>query len=70
MPYSALSHLDCPRCGAHLHLRKPDSIVATWGFLIAAYALSPIDLIPDALPVIGWLVSLAALIALPSRRRG
>jgi paraquat-inducible protein A len=29
----------CPRCGAHLHLRKPDSIARTWAFLIAAAIL-------------------------------
>ena len=26
----------CARCGAHLHVRKPDSIARTWAFLIAA----------------------------------
>lgn len=31
--------LACPRCGAHLHLRKPDSIARTWAFLIAAAIL-------------------------------
>jgi paraquat-inducible protein A len=37
----------CPRCGAHLHLRKPDSIAATWAFLIAAYALYiPANVLP------------------------
>jgi len=29
----------CPRCGASLHLRKPDSIARTWAFLIAAAIL-------------------------------
>lgn len=29
----------CPRCGAHLHLRKPASIARTWAFLIAAAIL-------------------------------
>ncbi|KAE8754827.1 MULTISPECIES: paraquat-inducible protein A [Paraburkholderia] len=38
----------CPRCGAHLHARKPDSIARTWAFLIAAIVLY----IPaNALPV-------------------
>ncbi len=23
----------CPRCGSHLHFRKPDSIARTWAFL-------------------------------------
>jgi len=26
----------CSRCGAHLHMRKPDSVSRTWAFLIAA----------------------------------
>jgi paraquat-inducible protein A len=26
----------CPRCGAGVHARKPDSIARTWAFLIAA----------------------------------
>lgn len=29
----------CPRCGAALHFRKPDSITRTWAFLIAAVIL-------------------------------
>lgn len=29
----------CPRCSAHLHSRKPDSIARTWALLIAAYIL-------------------------------
>jgi paraquat-inducible protein A len=38
----------CPRCGAHLHARKPNSINRTWAFLIAAMVLY----IPaNALPV-------------------
>ncbi|MEO8132962.1 MAG: paraquat-inducible protein A [Betaproteobacteria bacterium] len=38
---------NCPRCGAHLHLRKPESIAATWAFLIAAYALYiPANVLP------------------------
>jgi paraquat-inducible protein A len=38
----------CPRCGAHLHARKPESITRTWAFLIAAIVLY----IPaNALPV-------------------
>lgn len=38
----------CPRCGAHLHFRKPASIARTWAFLIAAMILY----IPaNALPV-------------------
>jgi paraquat-inducible protein A len=29
----------CPRCGAGIHPRKPDSIGRTWAFLLAAYVL-------------------------------
>ena len=29
----------CPRCGAHVHFRKPGSIGRTWAFLIAAMIL-------------------------------
>lgn len=29
----------CPRCGAAVHLRKPDSIGRTWAFLVAAFVL-------------------------------
>jgi paraquat-inducible protein A len=30
-------HLHCPRCGAVLHLRKPNSIARTWALVIAAF---------------------------------
>jgi len=30
---------ECPRCGTHLHLRKPQSLSRTWAFLIAAVIL-------------------------------
>lgn len=37
----------CPRCEAHLHLRKPNSITRTWALLIAAYILYiPANLLP------------------------
>jgi paraquat-inducible protein A len=29
----------CPRCGAALHARKPDSLIRTWAFVIAAAIL-------------------------------
>ncbi len=29
----------CPRCGSHLHRRKPDSLARTWAFLLAALIL-------------------------------
>ena len=45
---AAGSHdLCCQRCGAALHLRKPDSIARTWAFLIAAYILYvPANVLP------------------------
>lgn len=37
----------CPRCGAALHFRKPDSIARTWAFLIAAIILYiPANVLP------------------------
>jgi paraquat-inducible protein A len=37
----------CPRCGATLHIRKPDSIVRTWAFLLAAMILYiPANVLP------------------------
>lgn len=37
----------CPRCGATLHVRLPDSVARTWAFLIAACALYvPANLLP------------------------
>lgn len=37
----------CSRCGAHLHLRKPDSISRTWALLIAAMiCYIPANLLP------------------------
>lgn len=32
-------HADCPRCGAHLHRRKPDSLTRTWALVITAAIL-------------------------------
>ncbi|MFO1082185.1 MAG: paraquat-inducible protein A [Reyranellaceae bacterium] len=29
----------CPRCGSHLHARKPDSLTRTWAFVLAAAVL-------------------------------
>lgn len=38
---------DCPRCGARVHFRKPDSIARTWAFLVAAMVLYiPANLLP------------------------
>jgi paraquat-inducible protein A len=37
----------CPRCGADLHRRKPDSIARTWAFIVAAAVLYiPANLLP------------------------
>jgi len=37
----------CPRCGSHVHARKPASIVLACAFLIAAYALYvPANVLP------------------------
>ena len=37
----------CPRCGAGVHPRKPDSIARTWAFLLAAFVLYiPANLLP------------------------
>jgi paraquat-inducible protein A len=39
--------LACPRCGATLHQRKPNSIQRTWALLISAYILYvPANLLP------------------------
>jgi paraquat-inducible protein A len=38
---------DCPRCGAQLHFRKPNSIARAWAFLIAAMILYiPANVLP------------------------
>jgi paraquat-inducible protein A len=38
---------NCPRCGAALHFRKPNSISRTWAFLIAAVVLYiPANVLP------------------------
>ena len=37
----------CPRCGARVHPRKPNSVARTWAFLIAAYVLYiPANVLP------------------------
>lgn len=41
------AHGDCPRCGAGLHRRKPDSLVRTWALLLSAIVLYvPANLLP------------------------
>src|SRR4051794_10326149 len=43
----SLGHLSCPRCGAALHVRKPDSIARTWALLCAAIILYiPANVLP------------------------
>lgn len=43
----SLAGVTCPRCGARLHPRKPDSLARTWAYLIAAYILFiPANLLP------------------------
>lgn len=40
-------HLQCPRCGAHLHLRKPNSLARTWALVCAAIILIvPANILP------------------------
>ncbi|MBL0701171.1 MAG: paraquat-inducible protein A [Desulfosarcina sp.] len=37
----------CPRCGARIHLRKPDSMVRTWALIVTAALLAfPANLLP------------------------
>ncbi|MGA7780106.1 MAG: paraquat-inducible protein A [Paraburkholderia sp.] len=39
--------LSCPRCGAPMHMRKPDSLARTWAFLLAAMVLYiPANVLP------------------------
>ncbi|RYF24443.1 MAG: paraquat-inducible membrane protein A [Comamonadaceae bacterium] len=35
-PQTPALHADCPRCGAPLHRRRPDSIARAWALLVAA----------------------------------
>lgn len=42
-----LHDANCPRCGTHLHARKPESFARTWAFLIAAMVLYiPANVLP------------------------
>jgi paraquat-inducible protein A len=46
-PLAADEVAHCPRCGAALHQRKPDSIGRTWAMLITAYILIiPANVLP------------------------
>ena len=43
----AEGHDHCPRCGGHVHLRKPDSLNRAWALLIASAILYlPANLLP------------------------
>ena len=47
LPERLHARLSCPRCGATIHTRKPDSINRTWALLIAAIILYiPANLLP------------------------
>lgn len=42
-----IHEMRCRRCGAALHLRKPNSITRTWAYLIAAYLMYvPANVLP------------------------
>ncbi len=42
---------------------KPSTVGAwIWAILCGAYALSPIDIIPDIIPVVGWADDLLAVV--------
>ena len=44
---AAKGHHRCPRCGAHLHLRKPNSLARTWAVVCAALILIiPANVLP------------------------
>lgn len=46
-PPAGAAHGRCPRCGAPLHFRKPDSVTRTWAFLAAAaICYLPANLLP------------------------
>ena len=46
-PADGRDHLECPRCGAALHARKPNSLARTWALVIAsAIFYIPANLLP------------------------
>ena len=46
-PATDAHNLACPRCGAALHFRKPDSVARAWAYLIAATILYiPANVLP------------------------
>jgi paraquat-inducible protein A len=38
-PHEPAPIVECPRCGEHLHIRKPHSIAKTWAYLFSAFIL-------------------------------
>lgn len=47
LPGQPHAHTDCPRCGAQIHARKPESLSRTWALVISAYLLYiPANLLP------------------------
>lgn len=47
----------CPRCGAHLHARKPAALLRSWTFLLSAMALYvPANILPimETESLFGW----------------
>ncbi|MEJ2638430.1 MAG: paraquat-inducible protein A [Desulfosarcinaceae bacterium] len=47
LPGHAHAHYDCPRCGAQIHLRKPESLARTWALILSAYIFYiPANLLP------------------------
>ncbi|NJC88872.1 MAG: paraquat-inducible membrane protein A [Desulfuromonas sp.] len=46
-PADGHDHLECPRCGAPLHERKPNSLARTWALVLAASILYiPANVLP------------------------
>jgi paraquat-inducible protein A len=46
-PTDHQAHIDCPRCGSPLHLRKPNSLARTWALVVAAIILYlPANVLP------------------------
>lgn len=42
-----IDHQRCPRCGAHLHARKPNSLTRTWALVLAAMVMIvPANVLP------------------------
>lgn len=47
LPDQPHAHSDCPRCGARIHARKPESLARTWALVIAAMIFYvPANLLP------------------------